>query len=105
MTATSAGLKKGTEYWVKLFSANERTKSSPTAGPKSSSPSPNRSRTRCSSSKVNTDGADFNATIDPNGGRTWYYWEYGPTDAYGHTRQPKSGCVAKTPRRSNFPNP
>ena len=40
-------------------------------------------------SKVNTDGASFNATVDPNGGRTWYYWEYGPTTAYGQTTPEK----------------
>ena len=83
MTAPIAGLEKGTKYWVKLFAANSANEIISDGGPEKflaqSKPIPSLEFV----SKVNTDGANFNATIDPNGGRTWYSWEYGPTTAYG----------------------
>jgi hypothetical protein len=89
VSAPLAGLEKGTKYWVKLFAANSANELISDGGPEKfiaqSKPIP----TSVFVSKVNTDGASFNATIDPNGGRTWYYWEYGPTTAYGRTTPEK----------------
>ena len=83
VTAPVAGLEKGTRYWVKLFAANSANEIVSDGGPEKffaqSKPIPSQEFV----SKVNTDGANFNSTIDPNGGRTWYYWEYGPTTSYG----------------------
>ncbi|HEY1285744.1 MAG TPA: hypothetical protein VGF04_06615 [Solirubrobacterales bacterium] len=88
VTANVGGLKKGTKYWVKLFSANANEVISD-GGPEKfiaqAKPIPN----TVFVSKINSDGATFNATVDPNGGRTWYYWEYGPTTAYGSTTPEK----------------
>ena len=89
VTAPVAGLEKGTKYWVKLFASNSANELISDGGPEKflaqSDPIPN----PVFVSKVNTDGANFNATVDPNGGRTWYYWEYGPTTAYGQTTPEK----------------
>ena len=89
VTAPVGGLEKGTKYWVKLFASNSANELISDGGPEKflaqSDPIPN----PVFVSKVNTDGASFNATVDPNGGRTWYYWEYGPTTAYGQTTPEK----------------
>ena len=89
VTAPVTGLKKGTKYWVKLFAANKANEIVSDGGPEKfiaqSKPIPK----SVFVSKINTDGANFNGTVDPNGGRTWYYWEYGPTTAYGGTTPEK----------------
>jgi hypothetical protein len=81
VSAVLTGLKTGTEYWYKLFAKNGNNRISdgapgrfiaqglPIAEP-------------IFVDDVNTDGARFDATIDPNGGRTYYHWEYGLTEAY-----------------------
>ena len=79
VTADVGGLKKGTKYWVKVFSANANEVISD-GGPEKFLAQSKPIANPVFVSKINTDGANFNATIDPNGGRTWYYWEYGPTD-------------------------
>lgn len=88
VTANIGGLKKGTKYWVKVFSTNANEIISD-GGPEKfiaqSKPIANPTFV----SNINTDGASFNATIDPNGGRTWYYWEYGPDTSYGHSTSEK----------------
>ena len=88
VTANVGGLKKGTKYWVKLFSANANEIISD-GGPEQFLAQSKPISSSVFVSKINTDGANFNATIDPNGGRTWYYWEYGPTSAYGQTTPEK----------------
>jgi hypothetical protein len=51
---------------------------------------------------VNTDGVRLNATVDPNGGRTWYYWEYGTTDEYG-SQTPETRLRRETSTETELP--
>ena len=74
VTANISGLKKGRKYWVKVFSANANEVISD-GGPEQFLAQSTPISNPVFVSKINTDGANFNATIDPNGGRTWYYWE------------------------------
>jgi hypothetical protein len=89
VTAPVAGLKKGTKYWVKLFAANKANEIVSDGGPEKFIAQSKPIAKSVFVSKINTDGANFNGTVDPNGGRTWYYWEYGPTTAYGGTTPEK----------------
>ncbi len=88
VSANVAGLKKGTKYWVKLFSKNANEVVSD-GGPEKFLAQSKPIGNPVFVSGINTDGASFNATIDPNGGRTWYYWEFGPDTSYGHTTTEK----------------
>jgi DNA-binding beta-propeller fold protein YncE len=84
VSAQIEGLKEAGKYWYKLFAKNGNERLSeggnrwfqaqvlPDAEP-------------IYTDKVNTDGTTLFATVDPNGGRTFYHWEYGPTEAYGQT--------------------
>lgn len=88
VSAEITGLKEGTKYWVKVFAANENEIISD-GGPEQFIAQSKPIGTAVFVSNVNTDGASFNATVDPNGGRTWYYWEYGTTTAYGQATPEK----------------
>jgi hypothetical protein len=84
VTANISGLKEGIKYWVKLFAANGNAIISDGGAEQfiaQSAPKPGGAFV----SQVNTDGATFNGTVDPNGGRTWFHWEYGPTTSYGES--------------------
>jgi hypothetical protein len=81
VTAPAEGLNKGTKYWVKLFAKNANGVSD--GGPEQFIAQSKPIDNPVFADNVNTDGVRLNATVDPNGGRTWYYWEYGPTEAYG----------------------
>src|SRR5262249_48117297 len=82
VTANVTGLLKGTKYWVKVFAVNGNEIISD-GGPEKFLAQSKPIGKSVFVSNINTDGASLNATIDPNGGRTWYYWEFGPDTSYG----------------------
>ena len=82
VTGDLIGLTKGTRYWYKLVSKN--------ANGRTSEGGPERFRAQNKPltgiifpDAVNTDGVRLNGNVDPNGGLTSYYWEYGETEGYG----------------------
>lgn len=100
VTAPIAGLTKGTKYWVKLFAKNANGVISD-GGPEQFL-AQSKPISTVFADNVNTDGVRLNATVDPNGGRTWYYWEYGTTDAYG-SKTPEKRLRRETSTETELP--
>ncbi len=82
VTAKISGLTKGTRYWYRLFSQNANNRLSD-GGPEKFRAQNKPIIGTIFPDAVNTDGVRLTADIDPNGGPTFYHWEYGPTTSYG----------------------
>jgi hypothetical protein len=90
----TSGLVKGHEYHYRVTAANENGVQS-NGGDRTFRPAgpPIISEERLSN--VNTDGARISAKINPNGGDTTYYVEYGTTEAYGSRLPEPEGKLSK----------
>ncbi len=95
VSADIAGLVKGNKYWAKLFAANANEVVSD-GGPESFTAQAPPIFEDVFADGVNTDGFRVNGTVNPNGGRTSYHWEYGPTNEYGFQTAEKRLRTAKT---------
>jgi len=101
VTAPAVGLNKAQKYWVKLFAKNSNEVISD-GGPEQFIAQSKPIVNMVFADNVNTDGVRLNGAIDPNGGRTWYYWEYGPTDEYG-SETPETRLRRETSTETELP--
>ncbi len=83
-TATLSGLQPATGYTVCLVATNAfgQTQGAPVSFTTSAVPATIEGE---SFSDIGSSSVTLNAQIDPNGTSTGYYWEYGPSTAYGST--------------------
>jgi len=49
-----------------------------------------------SATKITATSATLNGTLNPNGGSSWYYFEYGTTTSYGSTTESATAGAGKT---------
>jgi hypothetical protein len=84
VTGELTGLIKGKTYWYRLVSKNSNGRVID-GGPEKFIAQGTPVISNVYFDRVNTDGVTLNATIDPNGGRTRFFFEYGPTTAYGYS--------------------
>jgi hypothetical protein len=89
VSADVAGLTKGKKYWFKLFSLNTANEIVSDGGPEFFTAQAPPTFKNVFADGVNTDGFRVSGTVDPNGGRTSYHLQYGPTTEYGFTTPSK----------------
>jgi hypothetical protein len=101
VTATIPGLTQGQQYHYRIAAASSNgvfskgtDRTFRPAGPPVISEE--------SVSDVNTDGAKISAKIDPNGGDTTYYVEFGTTEAYGGKLPEPEGALSKNEGIANI---